>query len=61
MALGPRPSARVEGGSPYVRRSPAFCAPQGPPGWLSRNGFVGTIVVANRERTQLRIAVFKVI
>lgn len=32
-----------------------------PADWLNRNVFVGTIAVANRERTQVRITVFRVI
>lgn len=53
--------APVEGGSPYVRTTPTFDAPQGPHDWLNRNVFAGAIQVANPERTQVRITVFRVI
>lgn len=53
--------APVEGDPPYVRSSPTFDAPQGPHDWLNRNVFVGAIAVENRERTQVRITVFRVI
>lgn len=53
--------APVEGGAPYVRSTPSFDAPQGPHDWLNRNVFVGTIAVANPQRTQVRITVFRVI
>jgi hypothetical protein len=43
-----------------VRTTPTFDAPQGPHDWLNRHIFVGTIAVANRERTQVRITVFQV-
>ena len=53
--------APIEGGPPYVRTTPTFDAPQGPHDWLNRNVFVGTIAVANPERTRVRISVFRVI
>jgi hypothetical protein len=53
--------APIDGGAPYVRTTPSFDAPQGPHEWLNRNVFVGTIAVANAERTRVRISVYRVI
>lgn len=53
--------APVEGALPYVRTTPTFDAPIGPHDWLNRNVFVGTIGVANAERTRVRIRVFRVV
>ena len=48
-------------GRRYVRTVPSFEAPAGPHDWLNRSVFVGTINLANPERTAVRIGVFRVI
>jgi hypothetical protein len=53
--------APQEDGGRYVRTVPSFEAPAGPHDWLNRAVFVGTIAVANPERTAVRIGVFRVI
>ncbi|HEY9216602.1 MAG TPA: DUF3237 family protein [Phenylobacterium sp.] len=43
-----------------VRTTPVFDAPRGPHDWLNRSVFVGTLAIANRERTTVRLRFFKV-
>lgn len=45
---------------PYVRTAPRFDAPRGRYDWLNRAVFVGTLKVANAERTAVEIGVWKV-
>ena len=51
--------APVEGGTPYVRTVAQFEAPKGPHDWLNRAIFVGTLSVANAERTVVRVRIFQ--
>jgi len=51
--------APVEGGSPYVRTVAHFDAPKGAHDWLNRALFVGTLSVANAERTAVRVRIFQ--
>lgn len=49
-----------EGGLPYVRTAPRFDAPRGKYDWLNQQVFVGTLKVANAERTAVEIGVWRV-